>query len=64
MEFNACDKADDFKSENRKEDLVDNVHQAESVGEFRLRRSKCETCNEREWKVLQNVLQRGAKEMD
>ena len=27
IEFNACDKADDFKGKARKEDLVDYAHQ-------------------------------------
>jgi hypothetical protein len=27
IEFNACDKADDFKGKERKENLVDSVHQ-------------------------------------
>jgi hypothetical protein len=34
-EFNACDKADDFKGKKRKEDLVDFVHQG-SGGESKL----------------------------
>jgi hypothetical protein len=27
VEFNACDKADDFKGKNRKENLAEEVHQ-------------------------------------
>jgi hypothetical protein len=36
IEFNACNKADDFKGKKRKENLVDYVHQR-SVGESKLR---------------------------
>jgi hypothetical protein len=32
MEFNACDKANDFKGKKRTQDLLDYVHQAGSVG--------------------------------
>jgi len=35
IEFNACDKADDFKGKKRKEDLVDYIHQG-SGGESKL----------------------------
>ena len=42
IEFNACDKADDFKGKKRKEDLVDYVHQG-SGGESKLRMDLCET---------------------
>ena len=42
IEFNACDKADDFKGKKRKEDLLDYVHQG-SGGEFKLRMDLCET---------------------
>ena len=42
IEFNPCDKADDFKGKKRKEDLVDYVHQG-SGGESKLRMDLCET---------------------
>ena len=35
IEFNPCDKADNFKGKKRKEDLVDYVHQG-SGGESKL----------------------------
>jgi hypothetical protein len=41
IEFNACDKADDFKDKMRKEDLVDYVYQGNG-GESKLRRYVCE----------------------
>jgi hypothetical protein len=37
IEFNACDKTDDFKGMKRKEKLVDYVHQERSRGESRWR---------------------------
>jgi hypothetical protein len=37
IEFNACDKADDFKDKKRKEKQVDYVHQERSGEECRLR---------------------------
>jgi len=42
IEFNACDKADEFKGKMRKEDLVYYVHQG-SGGESKLRMDVCET---------------------
>ena len=63
IECNACDKADNFKVKNGKKDVVDYVHQEGSVGESGLRLKLCERGNEREWKVLQNLLSREAKEM-
>ena len=42
IEFNAHNKADDFKDKTRKEDLVDYVHQG-SGGESKLRMDLCET---------------------
>ena len=42
IEFNACDKADEFKGKMRKEDLVDYIHQG-SGGESKLRMDVCET---------------------
>jgi peroxiredoxin family protein len=36
IEFNACDKADDFKGMKRKEKQVDYIHQERSGGESRL----------------------------
>jgi hypothetical protein len=42
IEFNACDKADDFKGKMRKEDLVDYVHE-ESGEESKLRMDVHET---------------------
>ena len=42
IEFNACDKADDFKGKERKEDLVDYVHQG-SGGESKLQIELCDT---------------------
>jgi predicted Zn-ribbon and HTH transcriptional regulator len=42
IEFNACNKADDFKGKMRKEDLVDYVYQG-SGGESKLRMDVCET---------------------
>ena len=42
IEFNACDKAYDFKGKERKEDLVDYSHQG-SGGESKLRMDLCET---------------------
>jgi hypothetical protein len=42
IEFNACDKADDFNCKMRKEDLADYVRQG-SGGESKLRMDVCET---------------------
>jgi hypothetical protein len=42
IEFNACDKADDFKGKKRKENLVDYVHQRNG-GESKLRMDLCKT---------------------
>ena len=42
IEFNACDKADDFKGKERKKDLVDYAYQG-SGGESKLRMDLCET---------------------
>ena len=59
MEFNVCDKADDFKGKKRKEDLVDCVHQQEVWQSA----DRDEICAKLEMS-LQNVLQpREAKEM-
>jgi hypothetical protein len=43
IEFNACDKADDFKGKKRKENQVDYVHQERSGGESSLQLELCET---------------------
>jgi hypothetical protein len=42
IEFNACDKADDFKGKKRKENQVYYVHQERSGRESRLRLDLCE----------------------
>jgi hypothetical protein len=52
IEFNACDKADDFKGKMRKEDLVDYVHQG-SGGESKLRMDVCETGEADLWDLRQ-----------
>jgi hypothetical protein len=57
IELNACDTTDDFKFKKRKDDLV--VHE-EGSGE---KGSDCAMCNERDWKVLQNLLPLAANEM-
>jgi hypothetical protein len=42
IEFNVCDKADDFKGKERKEDLVDYIQQG-SGGESKLQIDLCNT---------------------
>jgi hypothetical protein len=43
IEFNACDKADDFKGKKRKKNQVDYVYQETNGGESRLRLDLYET---------------------
>jgi hypothetical protein len=42
IEFNACNKADDYKGKKEEEELVDYIHQR-SGGESKLRMDLCET---------------------
>jgi hypothetical protein len=42
IEYNACNKADDFKGKKRKEEIIEHVYQG-SGGESKLRMDRCET---------------------